>query len=506
MTQPPARRALIGHDGVILLLLAAARVLVHLLVNGQYGFHRDELDFLNNARELAWGYVAYPPVTPLLARIGLELFGPSLVGVRLIPALAQATAMVLAGWMARDLGGGRLAQVTAALAVAMSPISLLAGVMLQYFSIDYLWWVVIAFCLLRRIRCDDPRWWLAVGTAIGLALLTKYTVAVFVLGIVVGVLLTPLRRDLRSPWLWGGVALALLLFLPNLIWQLQHNFISLEFLRVIRARDVAWGRTAGFLPEQLFVTASPLTLPLWLGGLVFYALAADRRLRAFVWLYGTPLVVLWLAAGRSYYLAPAYPMLLAAGAVGGERWLNQWPMRPARIARMVVSLLLVIGLVVSALLALPLTPVNSPVWQVASEVHDNFREMIGWPELVATVAEIYNSLPAEERARTAILAGNYGQAGAIRLYGPAHGLPAAISGVNSGWARGYGDPPPEQVIVLGFGLEAAQRFFATCQVVGQVTNRFGVENEESTNQPAIVLCQKPRWPWPELWPRLRGFG
>lgn len=491
----------------LLLLLVLASLGLHLLTNGQYGFHRDELDTLDNARRLAWGYIAYPPMTPFIARIGLELFGPSLVWLRFLASLAQAVAIVLAGLMARAMGGGRFAQLTAAAAVAIAPVAMAAGLMLHYLSFDYLWWVLTAYGVVRLCKTANPRWWLLIGAAIGLGMMTKYTMIFCVVGVVIGVLFTTRRRDLRSPWLWGGVALALLIFLPNLLWQIRHEFISLTFLSSIHARDIAWGRTEGYLLDQLYATTNPLTLPLWGAGLyfVFWA-AAGQRFRMVGWMFVTPFLLLWLLQGRGYYLAPAYPALLAAGAVWGERWLQTLAPRPAQRVRRTVTSGLAVGAVISALLTLPLTPVNSPLWRIADSVHENFREMVGWPELVETVAGIYAKLPAEAQAHTAILTGNYGEMGAINLYGPAYGLPAAISGINSAWERGYGDPPPQTVIVVGYGPELANRLFQDCQLAGQVTNHYGIKNEESSWRPAILVCQQPRQPWPALWPHLRTFG
>ena len=168
--------------------------------------------------------------------------------------------------------------------------------------------------------------------------------------------------------------------------------------------------------------------------------------------------------------------------------------------------LLAAGGAVSAALMLPIAPVNSGLWHAAAAAHDNFAEQIGWPELAETVAGIHAALPPDERPRTAILAGNYGEAGAINLYGPAHGLPPAISGVNSHWQRGYGDPPPQTLIVLGFTRDQAGQFFSSCELAGRVTNRYQVENEETTDHPDIFICRDPRRPWPELWPQLRRFG
>jgi hypothetical protein len=199
-------------------------------------------------------------------------------------------------------------------------------------------------------------------------------------------------------------------------------------------------------------------------------------------------------------------MLFAAGAVAWEQWLAGRPAGQARWGRVATWAALGLSAVVALALMTPIAPVNSPLWNVSNSVHDNFREQIGWPELVEAVAQIYHDLPQDEQAQTGILTGNYGEAGAINLYGPEYGLPRAISGVNSLWLRGYGDPPPTQVIVLGYLQEEAGHYFAACSHAGTITNRFDVANEETTYNPEIWLCREPRLPWSELWPQLQRFG
>jgi hypothetical protein len=494
-------------DLAALLLVALAAFAIHALTNHRYGFHRDELATIDDARRLAWGYVAYPPITPAIARLALELFGPSLVGLRLFSSLAMSGSMVLAGLMARELGGNRSSQLIAALAVAIAPIVLIQGALFQYVAFDYLWWVLLAYLTLRLLNRDDARWWLAIGTVIGLGMMTKYTMAFGVAGLVGGVLLTPVRRFLRSPWLWGGVLLSLLIVLPNLIWQAQHNWISLQFLSAIHARDVAIGRTSGYLVEQLVVCANVFVLPLWVAGLYGYFFNPTlARYRVLGWVYLIAFVLFFLAEGRSYYLAPAYPMLFAAGAVIGEQRLVGLATRRARLARRSTWVALALGGLTFAPLMLPVAPVNSRLWHVANSLHDNFAEEIGWVELTETVAAIYDTLPAAARAQTGILTGNYGEAGALNLYGPAYGLPTAISGVNSYWLRGYPEPPPTTLIVVGFSRETVDRYFAACAQAGTVTNRYGVENQESRDHPIIYLCRQLREPWPRVWAEFQRFG
>ncbi len=493
-------------DLAVLLLVGLGVALLHVLTNGQYGFHRDELDIILNARQLDWGYVAYPPLTPLLARVELALLGSSLTGMRLLPALAQGIVAVLVGLMARDLGGRRGAQILAALAAVISPVALTTGMLIQYMSFDYLWWVVVAFFTVRLLATEDPRWWLGIGAGIGLGMQTKYTMAYFVVGLAAGFLLTPARRYLRSRWLWAGAGVALLITLPNLIWQAQHGFISLRFLSAIHARDIQWERTSDFLPKQLYEEVNPFVLPLAIAGLIWCFFApAGRQFRALGWMYVTTLILLAVSRGRSYYLAPAYAMLLACGAVWLESWLRN---RTPAVRRTVVGFVCVfvlIGAAAGVALVKPVAPINSALWNISAGIGDTMREMVGWPDMAEQVAKIYATIPESEKPRTVILAGNYGEAGALDLYGPAYGLPRVISGGNSLWARGYGDPAPETVIVVGFERAEVERFFESCQATGHVMNRYNVKNEETTWHTGLYVCRQPRQPWAVVWPTMQWF-
>lgn len=490
-----------------LLLVALVNLLVHAAVNHRYGFHRDELATVDDARFLAWGYVAYPPVTPFIARVAFTLFGTSLVGLRFFAALAMSACCVLAGLMARSLGGRRFAQLLAALAVAAAPLVIIEGSLFQYVSFDYLCWVALALMFINLLRSGDERWWPGIGAVIGLGMLTKYSIAFFVVGLVAGVLLTRARGHLKSGWLWAGVALALLIWLPNLLWQVEHDFISLKFLQSIHERDVRIGRAEGFLREQFFVCTNLVTVPLWLAGLWFYAVDKEgRKFRALLWMFVVPFILLLVARGRSYYLAPAYPMLLAAGSVFLERKIFSDSFRHRGAAVTASFALILAGCVVFGALLLPLAPVNSGLWKVSNSLQDNFREEIGWQELAETVAGVYRGLPTEEQAHAGVLAGNYGEAGAINLYGRRLGLPETVSGVNSYWLRGYAEPPPATLIVVGFSEARATRLFETCSRAARVTNRFGVENEETREHPDIFVCRGPRLPWKEFWSSIQSFG
>jgi hypothetical protein len=486
-----------------LLSIAAAVTLAHLLTNGRYGIHRDELQFLSDARHMDWGFVAYPPFTPFIEHIGMALFGLSLVGLRLFSVIAQAVAIVVTGLMARELGGARLAQFTAALAVALSPLPLFEGTEFQYTTFDYLWWVLIAYFTIRLLRTDNPLWWLAIGAAVGMGLLTKYAIVFFIAGILGGVILSRARRYFISPWFWAGIALAFAICLPNFLWQVNHGFISYRFLQHIHTRDVGQGRANTFLSGQFLLCVNIVAAPLWIAGLV--AFLRNSRYRMLAWMYLIPFALLFLAKGRDYYLAAAYPMLLAMGAVVAERWLPSLPLW----GRRTVEACFFTGLTLwGALVCATVLPIASsgPLRDFALKHNGDLREEIGWEELVKTVAGIRDSLPPEQQSNLGITDANYGEHGAIEILGPAYHLPLPIGTNNSAWLRGYPTPPPTTLIVLGLTQQEADSLFTNCRLAGHNGNSEGIQNEESRDHPDIFVCGPPRLPWSELWKQHQDFG
>lgn len=491
----------------LLFFVAVLRFAIHVATNGQYGFHRDELQTLDDARHLDWGFVAYPPITPLLGRLELILFGTSLVGFRVLSAAAVSLIMVLAGLIAKELGGNRHVQLLAAIAAGIAPVSLIQGAVFQYVSFDYLWGVTVTYLLVRLLNSDDSRWWVPIGVVLGVGMETRYTMGFLALGIAGAVLLTDARRFLRSRWLWAGVGLSILILLPNLIWQMQHRFISLDFLSHLHARDLRQGRYSGFFSDQLRVCVNLVTAPLTLLGLWFYLIHQEgRRYRLLGWTFFVTFVLFAVAGARSYYTAPLYPMLVAGGSVLFGNLLAGSRASRSRFAYGVQWTAVVAGGVVFALLVMPVAPMGSSLWKVTAKMHDQFREEIGWPDLAHAVAGVYASLPHEERQNTGILTGNYGEGGALNLYGPALGLPHAMCLTNSFWYRGYDPRLPRTVVLAGFDLDEGRKLFDDCTVAARNSNPFGVENEESRDHPDILLCRNLRIPWPVYWARSRRFG
>lgn len=503
LPKPPAAAPCPHGSTALLLVIAVLFGAAHMLTNGQYGFHRDELQFLSDAQHLDWGFVPYPPLTAALEHVGLGIFGLSLVGLRLFSVLAQAVVILVSGLMARDLGGGRLAQIFTAIAVGLSPAPMGNATMFQYSSFDMLWWVLIAWSAIRLLRDEDPRMWVAIGLFAGLGLQTKYSIAFELLGVLAGVLLTDARRYLMNRWFWVGGAVALLVFAPNLVWLVRHDFISYRFLQAIHARDVNEGRADGFLRDQFLINANLFAAPVWIAGLVGYLRA--RRYRMLAWMYVVPLLLFVVLQGRFYYVSAAYPMLLAMGSVITERWLST--LRPAwrvGMAALLFGGVIAIG-TYAALIIMPMTS-SGPLRDFALKRNNDLREKVGWNELVMRVAAIRDALTAEQQADLGIVVGNYGEQGAIALLGKAYSLPSPITAVNSGWLRGYPQTPPHTVIVLGSSRERADELFTDCRLAGHSGNAWGVVNEESRDHPDIFVCGPTRKPWSELWSHGPEFG
>lgn len=485
----------------ILLLLAGLTVVFHFAIGNRYGFHRDELQFLFDARHLAWGYVAYPPLTSFLGRIAIAMFGISPAVFRLPASIADATSLVLTALVARQLGGRRMAQIVALLAGLA--ILLVVGALMQYVSFDYLSWTLVALFTAMVLRTENPRWWLAVGAAVGLGILSKYAIAFPTVSLLAGLAMLPSQRHhLRSRWLWCGAGLALLIAAPHLVWEARRGFITVQMERFVHTRDVGEGRAEGYWSDQPKFAA--LGLPVVLAGLWWLLRSARFRLLAF--LYLGPLILFALAKGRGYYLLAGYVPLYAAGAVWWEEFLGR---RRQRV-RVAVWSLLTIGLLLDATAYtrgfLPVAHVGSRLFYKQMKLSGDLADEIGWPEVVADVAGVWNQLPPEDRGRAAILAGNYGEAGALALYGPKYGLPEPLSPVNSFYDRGYGSSPPQVVITTGFSQQKLARFFGTCTLAGHVHIPYGVQNEESKYHPDIFVCRDPLESWAKMWPQMHGFG
>ena len=461
-SRPESKR----QDLILLICVAAAKFLIHFGVNltGAYGFFRDEFYYIACSDHLAFGYVDHPPLSIWLLKISRLILGDSLVAIRFLPALAGALTVLLTGLIVKELGGKRFAMLFAALCVLLAPLHLALGSYYSMNSWDLLVWTLAALILVKWLSRSDPRLWLWLGIVLGLGLQNKISVLWLGFAMAVGLLLTENRRTLltRGPWLAAGVAS--LIFLPHLIWQVTSGWPTLEFMSGAAGKMVEV-TFFNYLGSQI-LEMNPLLFPVWFAGLVWYLFAAKGKQYRMLGIIYVVVFALLVISGnvRTYYLAPAYPMLLASGALVIEKVSGTGLLRWARVA--FVVLVLQIG-IVAAPMAIPLLPVEKFITYSAAmgtkpkmeEMHQTgqlpqfFADMHGWEEIVETVAGVYEGVKAEDTDNWAVFTGNYGVAGAIDFLGKDYNLPPAISGHNNYWLWGPGEPSPENLIIVGGRLE-----------------------------------------------------
>lgn len=481
------------------LLVAVGAILSS--VSGRYGFHRDELYFVVAGRHLAAGYVDQPPLTPLLARLSTAVFGTTPAGLRVVATLATMASVLLVALIARELGGGRTVQVLAGICAAASAYPAVVGHMVSTATFDLLGCLAVSWLVLRTLRTRNGRWWLAVGAAAGLALLNKDLVLVLLAAVAVGVLAVGPRAALRTWWLPAGVVVALVVASPNLIWQAVHGWPQLTVAAGISADDGMDNRIQ-FVPQQL-VYLSPVFVPAWIAGLVrLWRDYSVRWARSFGLAYPVACAVVLLIGGKSYYVIPLLLVPLAAGVEPALCWFRRGRSR-VRHALGVVGLTLAAA--VTAFIALPLLPAHLLGPSGVLAMNKESGEQVGWPGFTAAVADGWRQIPAGRRATAAIFASNYGEAGAITLYGPRLGLPRPYSGHMSfaDWGRPPDTATGPVLVVHQDGDRVPPSWFTGCRPVARNDDGVGVDNEE---QGAVVeLCAAPARPWSQLWPALRHY-
>ena len=497
----------------LVLGISACKLLVHLYAGRHYGYFVDELYYLACSRHLDWGYVDQPPLIAVIAWLAGKLLGDSLPAIRFFPAVAGAAEVALTGLITRELGGKRFAQGLAAVAALVAPAILASDNLLTMNAFEPLFWMGCAYLFIRIVRTGNQKLWIWFGVVAGLGLENKHSMLIFGAGMVVGLLLTPERRAFTKPWIWAGGAIAFLIFLPNLWWNIRHHFPFLEVLANIRrsGRDVPLGPLAFFAEETL--TLLPLTLPIWLAGLWFYfSSKAGKPFRALGWAWLFTAAIIVIRSPRVYYLYPAIPLLFAGGSVLWEAWLERPRLQWLKVA--FPTLLVATGAVFSPL-AIPILPPETYIRYTQAlhlqppriETHklgplpQLFADQFGWEEMTATVAQVYNSLPPDIRARTAIFATNYGQAGAIDLFGPKYGLPPAISGHQTYFYWGPRDYTGESMIVMQGRQKELEKLFTSVQKVASVYHPYSMPYEHFD----IFYCRGLKRPLKEIWPRVKNW-
>jgi dolichyl-phosphate-mannose-protein mannosyltransferase len=496
--------------------LSFGLILLHMLFNGRYGYFVDELYYLACSHHLDWGYVDQAPLIALVTWFERVTLGDSLHALRFLPALAAGCNALLAGLIAAELGARRYAQALACVAVIVAPLFLGLDNLLTMNAFEPLFWMGCALITIKIINGASPRLWLLFGLLAGIGLQNKHSMLFFGFALFVGLLLTPERRLLRSPWIWLGGIVAVVIFLPNLLWEIHRNFPTLELLRNVQrsGRNVSLS-AVGFLAQQLLLM-HPLSAPLWIAGLWYFFRDADgRRFRALGWTYVVILLCMLVLNGRVYYLAPAYPMLFAAGAVvfqrSFERWSLTW-LKPAYVAALLVA-----GALLAPFAYFPLLPVEGYIAYSKAlhfgppkiETHEEgplpqiYADMYGWKEMAESVAGAYNKLSPEDKHRCAIFGQNYGQAGAIDFFGAKIGLPNALSGHQSYYYWGPRGYTGECVLVLGDSAGVLEQKFDSVEKVATVYHPYSMPYQHFD----VFLCRGPRFgTLQQAWPKLKHWN
>ncbi len=502
------RRELFLIGGLTLLTF-----ILHLIWYKGYGFFRDELYFIVCGNHLDWGYVDQPPGVPFIAWASRHLLGDSLFAIRFFPMLFAATQVMFTGLIARVMGGGRYAILLASLAILAAP---------QYFG-SYLntdmfmitGWAACSYIVVRIMAGGSPKLWLWFGLAAGLSLQGKHEMVFFGFALLVGILLSPNRKMLLSPWLYAGGAVAFIIILPNIIWEVRHNWATLELLQNIAHshKNLVLGPGSYLLTNLLFL--SPLSFPIWSIGILWCLFAkAGRNFRAMGWMWIVAFVVFVLLKGKAYYLAPVYPALFAAGSAALGAWLAKpgtWRMwlKPA-YATMVILFgtllwpfampMMSVERFIAYEHALHVAPGKTETMRLG-ELPQQYADMFGWPEMAAAVARAYEQIPLSERAGCGVFGQDYGQASAINYFGRQSGLPSAISGHQNYWLWGPAPYTGQCLIVIDDEKETLEKLFASVQYAGETYQQYAIPFE---NHRPIWICRGPKFGnMQDLWPKVK---
>jgi len=499
----PARTSRSRPPWLGIALIAAAAFVTEMAVSARYGYARDELYFLAAGHHLAFGYVDQPPLTPLLARISAAAFGNTLAGLRVLPALGLAALVVAATAMSRQLGAGRTGQLLAALAAATCAEFLGGMHELTTTAPDFVFWAATLLLVMRLLASQDPRWWVAIGGCVGIAGEAKWNIGFLAAALAAGFAATDARRLLRSRYLLLGAAIAAALAVPDIVWQAMHGWPNLDVFRALQGA-AGHNRAVFWLGQVLYV--GPVLTPVWVAGAIWSLRSpAARRFRPVAIACVTAIGLQFVLGGKAYYPGAAYTFLLAAGSVPLEHWLaGRRPLARVIKPAAAVGAAMLAGAVIAALVALSVLPARTLHTVPLQKINYDLAETIAWPKLVALVAREYDSLPDPQRRQTAILAGNYGEAGAIDRYGPGLALPQAYSGANNFWL--WGPPPAGENAVIAVNVDPAllRREFAHVRQVATFWNGLGVSDDEQGVP--IFVATGLRSSWAQAWPAFRDYS
>ncbi|MBA2685564.1 MAG: glycosyltransferase family 39 protein [Gemmatimonadaceae bacterium] len=483
-----------------------------------FGFQRDEFLYMAMGEHLRLWRMDFPPFIAIISQVERFLLGDSIVAIRFLPAVTAGLLVMMAAFVARELGGGKFAQLLAAVAVATSPLFLRAPDLFQPVIFDQLWWTLALYALIRLgtgAPRDDtlataPRWWIVLGVVCGVGLLTKFSLLFFGAALVAALIIAPQRRVLLTPWPYAAAVLAFAIGSPSFVGQLALGYPVADQMKTLQGSQLAHVSLFSFVLGQL--VWGPGVLLALCGALFLVMTKGMRPYRAVGWTCIGAFMLLLVLHGKSYYIGPIFPTLFGAGAVLFERWSARRSavLRVGTIAALVAY-------------AAYLVPIELPIFSKETtaayveraglgvttktnqgsslRLPQDYADMLGWPALANAVAHVYDSLPPAKRAQVVIVGENYGEAGALEFYGPKLGLPRVVSAAGSYWFFGPGEKPGTVVISLGVTQQDMEKFFGTVTPAGRVLNDWGVPEEQDVS---IYIGENPKMTLQELWPKLAG--
>jgi MFS family permease len=485
-----------------------------------WGYFRDEMYYILCGRHLDWGYVDHGPIIALQARAAIALFGTSLAGIRMFSALAGAAAVFLTGIIGWALGGNRSAQALAMLGLLLAPEFLGLDSFLSMNSFEAAFWMLAVFAVLMLLRGASSQrrltgWWIVFGLAGGIGIENKPSMVVFLVALLIGLLFTPERRIIFSRGAALGVALIILLALPNLLWQIHNHFPTLEFIHngKVDHKNIVMSPLQ-FLGAQVMML-NPLSMFLWVPGVIWLLVSRrSRDLRFLGWTYVVFLALMFATRdAKDYYLAAIYPAIFAAGGVCWQALLKRrstgWLVPTYAIA-----------LLIGGMIALPMSlPVLRPQqWldytarmhlrntaenmenEATSAFPQFYADRFGWQEMVDQVTRIYSALPAGDKARAGILCSNYGEASAINFLG--RGLPFAISGHNNYWIWGpHGETGQVMIVINGASLDEMRKYYDSVEIAGVMNHPYAMPYEHRN----IYLCRGRKGSIVKDWPEFKKY-
>jgi hypothetical protein len=423
-----------SHAGFILIFVAI-KIVLNLFAINHFGFQRDELLHLALGDHLAWGFKEVPPFIALLARISTTVFGDSVFATRIFSTIFSGLIIWVTGRMVAEFGGGRLGIALACLALTFSPAFAASGYLFQPVVFDQFWWLLAAYLVVRYINTNNANYLYLLGVVVGIGLLTKYTMAFFAFALIIGLLLTKQRRVLWNRHVLLAALIALVIFLPNIIWQFRHHLPLVTHMKTLRSTQLDYIKPSDFIKQQILING--IALFIWLPGLIGLLFSPKLvKYRFLAWAYILVFIFLLEMNGKEYYLFGAYPMLFAAGGFLFESWLKAGHY----ILRAAVATILVLPNLVLLPMALPILTLDqtlkvfaalhiAPKWEDLKDhpLTQDYADMFGWDEMSQKVIKAYKSLTSDQQKHTQIYADNYGEAGAVYHYGKPYNLPEVAS-------------------------------------------------------------------------------